>query len=474
MKFWKTTPLNLILYHISAVTIFGVFIYIILCVVILTAEKNKEVIKLNNKVLLFQKVDTEKELIDIVLKSNYTHQQDNTKQIYSYTNKKAELFGNAKVIKSDAGFKILLLKEIAYKQINLQPILLGTDKSLPLSAIYEKKSSESNKFLIQTVSIFGGVLMLGEAPDNIRILNLTLKKIALWGIIPTILFSIIVGNIFTYRSSRRIYEINKTLNLLTKGDFSARVRCTFNFTDDLLSIATNINMMATSHKTAIESLNQISSDIAHDLKSPIQRVQLSITEIQNLKSVPNKINGKLNDIQYEISSIINIFNSLLEIVQIEGSTLKASFKRINLAQLSNKIFDLYDPFVKKSSHVFTTNIKNNNNLFIMGNEELIGQLIVNLIENSIRHTPKGVKIKIQLKPYKNKLRLTISDNGPGIPTLYHKKVLDRLYRMEKSRTTPGSGLGLSLVNAIAKLHNAKLTLKNNNPGLIIILDFEPA
>tara|TARA_B110000008_G_C16928194_1_gene547633 strand:+ start:234 stop:1655 length:1422 start_codon:yes stop_codon:yes gene_type:complete len=465
----KKSPLNLMCYHIIIVTIFGVLSYIALCFIICTAEKKKEIIKLNNKILYFQKIDTEKELIDMVLDFSKTDHAKKRKEIYSYTNKKGELFGNAKLINSNAGIKLHLLEEATNKQIKIQPNLKTLNEKLPLTAFYQKDSN----FLIQAVPIFDGLLILGEEPTNLIMLHSTLKTIAIWGIIPTVFFAIITGKILTFRSTRRIDEINRTLNLLAKGNFSARVRNINSFKDDLLSIVKNINIMAASHETAIESLNQISSDIAHDLKSPIQRVQLSIAEIQNFKYIPNNIDIKLNNIHSEIEVILKIFNSLLEIVQIEGCTLKSSFKKINLTQLTNKCFELYEPFAKKSDHEIIYDIKENNNFFIMGNEELIGQLIVNLLENSINHTQKGTKIKVQLKPYKKSLRLVISDNGPGIPTSYHKKVLDRLYRMEASRTTPGSGLGLSLVNAIAKLHNAKLTLKNNNPGLIVILDFAP-
>lgn len=471
MKFFKITPLSLVFYHIAVVAIFAISLIIILQIITVNSDRNKEIVILNDKALRFQKVSTEKELIDLVLKLVDTQYLDIPKKIYSYTNKKGEVFGNAKVIESASGTQILLLKEIANKLTRSQTKFLGQNKALPLTVVNEKNNAINETFLIQTVTLFEGELILGTDTQRLKALYSRFINIALLAIIPTIIFSLICGKILTKRSSRKIYEINETLYSLSKGDLSARVRSTDNFSDDILSIAKNINMMATSHQNALETLNQVSSDIAHDLKSPIQRVQLSISKIQKLKSVPSEVKIKLNSIQNEINNILSIFNLILEISQMEVSSFKPPFDRIDLKQLIYKFVELYEPFAKQSDHQLIADFGVHNDLFVMGNEELIGRLIVNLIENSIHHTPKGVKIKIQLKHFDKYIRLIISDNGSGIPTSYHKKVLKRFYRMEASRTTQGSGLGLSLVSAIAKLHNAKLTLKNNDPGLIIMLDF---
>lgn len=474
MKLFKLTPLSLAFYHIVVVSIFTISLVIILQNITLRSDKDKEISILNDEALRFQKVSTEKELIDLILKLATSQDLDLPKKIYSYTNNKGEVFGNAKVIEIASRTKILLLKEIANKQTKLQTKFLGQNKGLPLTVVNEKNNAKNETFLIQTVSLFDGELILGTDTQKLKALGSRFTNIALLAILPTIIFALISGKILTNRSSRKIYEINETLYSLSKGNLSARVRSTDDFSDDILSIAKNINMMATNHQNAIETLNQVSTDIAHDLKSPIQRVQLSIAKIQKLESVPSEVNLKLNSIQDEINNISSIFTSILEIAQIEVSSYDPPFERVDLKQLTYKFFELYEPLVKQSDHQLIADFEVNNDFFIIGNEELIGRLIVNLIENSIHHTPKGVKIKIQLKHYDKYIRLIISDNGSGIPTSYHKKVLKRFYRMEASRTTQGSGLGLSLVSAIAKLHNAKLTLKNNNPGLIIMLDFVPA
>jgi signal transduction histidine kinase len=471
MKFFKITPLTLVFHHIVVVSIFGVSLLIILQIITFNTEKNKEIINLNNKILFFQEVETERELIELILKSIDTYYQVTPKQIYSYTNKKGEVFGNAKIIEGASGVNISFIKEISNKQKKSHTKLLAQNKAISLTDVFKKNITNNEYFLIQRISLFGGELILGKDIQRLRLLFSLMINIAVGSILPTIIFALIAGKILTNKSSKKIYEINETLSSLAKGDLNARVTYINNYSVDIFSIVKNINLMATAHKKTIETLNQISSDIAHDLKSPIQRVQLSIAEIQNFKSVPNKIDIKLNSIHNEIDDIMKIFNSILEISQMEVSSLKPDFKRINLTHIINIFFELYEPFVEQSDHKLIADFDKHNDLFVMGNEELIGRLIVNLIENSVYHTPKGVKIKIKLKQYNKCLRLIIADNGIGIPAQYHEKVLNRFYKMEISRTSDGSGLGLSLVNAIAKLHNAKLTLKNNDPGLIVMLDF---
>ena len=166
----------------------------------------------------------------------------------------------------------------------------------------------------------------------------------------------------------------------------------------------------------------------------------------------------------EADGIVATFQALLQIAQIEGGSPRARFSPVDLGPLAQTMTELYEPAATETGHALTLTLRNP--ATISGERTLLGQVVANLIENALRHSPPGpVALTI------DGATITVADRGPGIPAAERDTVLRRLYRLETSRSTPGSGLGLALVDAIVKLHGGTLTLADNAPGLRVSVAF---
>ena len=242
--------------------------------------------------------------------------------------------------------------------------------------------------------------------------------------------------------------------------------------DDLDQVAEQINDTLNHLQRLIARVDQSSTDIAHDLKRPIgrlrQRLDVALRTATGVPEFRREISASLE----EIDTIVETFEALLRIAQIEAGARRERFRRVDLRSLLTEVTEIYRPVVDDAGDELVVELSQSDSNLVNGDGELLIQLFVNLIENAIRHCPRGTMIRVTLEgdPVGG-LRVVVSDNGPGIPPNERDKVFHRLYRLEKSRSTPGSGLGLSLVAAIAELHGARLALGDNNPGLIVQIDF---
>jgi len=162
---------------------------------------------------------------------------------------------------------------------------------------------------------------------------------------------------------------------------------------------------------------------------------------------------------------------LLRIAQIETKSRRAKFKELDLSALVRDVLETYQPVLEDAGMSLVALANLDSNRMVRGDAQLLVQMVSNLVENCIRHCPPGTTITCEMKNPSDRVCLSIADNGPGIPAEEYDLVLQRLYRLEKSRTTPGSGLGLSLVKAVTDLHEAELSLEDNHPGLRISVNF---
>jgi signal transduction histidine kinase len=169
----------------------------------------------------------------------------------------------------------------------------------------------------------------------------------------------------------------------------------------------------------------------------------------------------------ELAGITATFQSLLQLAQVEGGQAKARFSPVDLTVLCQTIAEVFEPSAAEHGHTLTLAVPDRP-VKIDGDKALLGQMLSNLIENALRHTPQGTDVTLSLT---TDAMLTVADTGPGIPEAEREKVLQRLYRLDRSRHTPGNGLGLSLVEAVASLHGAKVTLADNTPGLRVRVAF---
>ena len=216
-----------------------------------------------------------------------------------------------------------------------------------------------------------------------------------------------------------------------------------------------------------EGLRQVSNDIAHDMRTPLTRVRQKIEIARDKLKATESCSGDLDSAIEEIDSLLVAFSALLRIAQIESGTRRSEFRKFDLSKTFQKIADDFEVVAEDSGRDLHAEI--DDDISIMGDNALITQMIVNLIENAICHTPKGSKISVGLSNTTSDIEAVIADDGPGIPDEMRERAFNRFYRMDKSRHTPGSGLGLNLVAAVATLHDMDVALVDNQPGLKVVL-----
>ncbi|MEC9196723.1 MAG: ATP-binding protein [Pseudomonadota bacterium] len=305
----------------------------------------------------------------------------------------------------------------------------------------------------------GGVLILGLSMTPLRELTETFVTLFLLSFVPTAVVSIFAGAYFARRAAGRVARIEEALALLSSGDLSVRIPAPFG-SDDLARIADGVNRLAERQEAATEQLRQVTTDIAHDLKTPIQRASVLLHDLELTFSEGSDGARLAGAAAEEIDRASNIFAAMLRIAQIEGGPRSAEFRPVDLCDTVREIAELYRPVVEEAGDILSLDLPSNG-IVVQGNAGLLGQALSNLIENAIRHTPRGSTIAISVT---DGPILAVADNGPGIPPAEREKVVRRFYRLERSRTSSGHGLGLALVAAIVNRHGARLTFGDNNPG----------
>ena len=331
----------------------------------------------------------------------------------------------------------------------------------------------ADSYLVLSAPVQGGVLTIGRSRERVTELGETFALVFLLGMLPTLALAATLGGWSAWRARDRVDAIRDTLRRLSAGALEARVPEPDRTDDDLAQIGHAVNRMAAAQAAATASLRQVSADIAHDLKTPIQRVSVLLERLDRLGPLTEPQRAVMDSAQDQTEQIVQTFQSLLQIAQIEGGGAEAHFAAVDLAAVVEGIVDLYRPSVEETGHALTLTLPSAP-CIVTGERNLLGQIVANLIENASRHTAPGSRIDIALAGDGRGVRLEVADSGEGIPADERQNVLRRLYRLERSRTSEGSGLGLSLVAAIAEVHGATLTLDDNAPGLAVRVAFPPA
>jgi signal transduction histidine kinase len=244
--------------------------------------------------------------------------------------------------------------------------------------------------------------------------------------------------------------------------------------DDLDHVAGQVNATLDHLQTLIENVNQASSDIAHDLKKPIGRLRRRLEVVRDSAGDVEEMRARVAESLSDLDSIVETFEALLRITQIEAGARKVRFCDFDLGSVLLEVADIYEPVAEEGGDRLECSVRDNQGAEIHGDRELLTQLFANLIENAIRHSPKSTRIGVDLFTRGDRHVAVVWDTGPGIPFDERENVFRRLYRLEKSRTTPGSGLGLSMAAAIAELHGATIKLDDNKPGVRISVSFPRA
>jgi signal transduction histidine kinase len=289
-----------------------------------------------------------------------------------------------------------------------------------------------------------------------------------WAFALTILLAAAGGGVVSLGFLRRIDAINRTSRAIIKGRLSDRVP-TRGTGDELDRLAVNLNEMLDRVQTLMESLRQVSNDIAHDLRTPLSRLRQRLEDMRLHARDNPDYEAAVDQVIADTDSILETFSALLRIAQIEAGTRREAFSTLDLSALCQSIVQTYEAVAEDGGRILRAEIAPG--IRVCGDRDLLTQMFANLIDNAICHTSAGTRVELTLKQGHSGPVACVSDTGRGIPYEDRDKVLRRFYRLERSRSTPGSGLGLALVAAVAEIHGIAVTLAGNQPGLEVTLDF---
>ena len=280
-----------------------------------------------------------------------------------------------------------------------------------------------------------------------------------------ILISFIGSFLIGYTIIHSISRISRTARRIVDGDFAERVPTRANDTDEMNQLADDLNHMLDRIEALITSQRQVTNNIANDLRSPLNRMRNRMeVALLDRNSGVGELREVIADSVEDAENLLKTFNALLNIAQVE-SRAKDDFKHESLSAICDDLAELYDVMTEEGEHSFAAHIERG--LDIMGNRQLIAQAITNLLDNAVKYTPSGGHITLTAEQRGENIHVSVGDNGHGIPPDKRDDVLKRFVRLDSARSTPGNGLGLSLVSAIVALHNGSLQLHDNKPGLRI-------
>jgi len=269
---------------------------------------------------------------------------------------------------------------------------------------------------------------------------------------------------------RRIDAINATAQQVTEGELSRRVSLSGQ-DDEFDELASHLNTMLARIEKLITGMRQVTDNVAHDLRRPLARVRNRIEVTLMEKRDSKEYRSVLEETLEDANELMQTFSALLEIAQAEAGSFRGEWKVVDLSALLEELGGLYLDEAEVQHKQFELQIAPN--LKVTGNRHLLAQAISNLLDNALKYTPACSTIRLQAAMQAGRLSLIVSDNGPGIATNQRDKVFERFVRLEPDRSTAGNGLGLSLVKAVADLHKAELKLEDNQPGLRVVLQFNP-
>lgn len=314
----------------------------------------------------------------------------------------------------------------------------------------------------------GYVLTVGHDAHDLHELVQFFEEGLIWTFAFAIPLALLGGMFVSAITLRRVETINRATMEIRSGNLARRIPLV-GTNDEFDRLAGNINSMLDGLEDLTDGLRQVSQDIAHDLRTPLTRVRQKLELAKSAAREPDRDVETLESSIADVDELLDAFNALLRIAQIESGTRKKGFRPFDLSEVFQRLVEDYEAVAQDSGRTITANLEQG--VTIVGDRSLIVQMAVNLIENAICHTPVGTEILVALARRNNTVRASIADNGPGIPEESHEKLFRRFYRLDKSRHTPGSGLGLSLVAAVARLHKTEVALEDNHPGLKVVLEF---
>ncbi|MGH8281174.1 MAG: sensor histidine kinase, partial [Gammaproteobacteria bacterium] len=312
-------------------------------------------------------------------------------------------------------------------------------------------------------------LLVGQSLDELIELRNTILALTVAAVLLVIIVGFLGGAWVGRGVLRRLQSVTRTADTIMAGDLSQRIPEEHG-QDEFDALAGKLNAMLERIEQLMKSTREVTENVAHDLRSPLTRLRGRAEMALMKRDDTARQKEALQKAIEETDGIVATLIAILSIAQIESGA-RRDWADVDLAAVCRDAAELYEPLAEEKQIHFTTEIGNTAQL--MGNRQLIAQAIGNLLDNAIKYTPAGGRVTLILAANGPQMIITVADNGPGIVSELRDKALERFMRLDTSRSTPGNGLGLSLVKAVAEQHGAALSLDDNHPGLRVSLSFRP-
>lgn len=334
---------------------------------------------------------------------------------------------------------------------------------------------EDGQALVRTVVLDSGFrLVVGRDIVERRGFTAIIFGGLVFAVIGIVVLSVLAGGLTAMRVLRRIDSISATSQKIMSGNLSERVPMTRR-NDEFDALAASLNEMLDRIEQLMKGLKEVTDNVAHDLKTPLTRLRNRAEAALRDDAGDEARQQALETTIAESDQLIRTFNALLMIARAEAGTPSGAFADTDIGAIVRDVAELYQPAAEEAGAELITEVEDT--LTLRANRELLGQVVVNLLENALKYAIRSESKKGEPEPIVNIsacssgdiITVMVADNGPGIPESDRERAMERFVRLEKSRTEPGSGLGLALVAAVARLHKGTFTLEDNQPGVRAIL-----
>jgi signal transduction histidine kinase len=350
--------------------------------------------------------------------------------------------------------------------------------------IDEADSAVEHRALVRVLQLPGGFrLLVGRDLEERERLHDIIISAGRWSIAIVVVLGIAGGFFVTRRVLNRVEAMTGTTQRIMSGDLSGRLPVS-GTNDELDRLAENLNAMLERIEALMHGLKEVTDNIAHDLKTPLTRLRNRAEEALRMAEDESQYRAALERTIEESDGLIRTFNALLMIARAESGQARDGMTDFDAAEIAHGVGELYEPLADDKGLVLRVEAPETAPMY--GNRELISQALANLVDNAIKYAApapalapasgdglenNGVQAEIVVKALGegDRILLTVADTGPGIPESDRTRAVERFVRLEQSRSEPGSGLGLSLANAVARLHGGELRLEDNQPGLRSVL-----
>jgi signal transduction histidine kinase len=289
-----------------------------------------------------------------------------------------------------------------------------------------------------------------------------IKTAVILGVVLTFVIGGFTGFLVTRRSVGRIESINATSRAIMASGLDKRIPLR-GTRDEWDAVAENLNLMLDRIETLMGEVKQVSDNVAHDLRTPLTRMRGRLEKAYHAERQADADQALIADTIADLDSVLRIFASITRIAQIETQARKGGFRTVNLVEIAGEVVELYDAAAEQDATRLT--LSGDREVLVTGDRDLLFDAIANLVDNAIKHGRAGGQVTVSSESLDGRPVISVADDGPGIPPAQRAHVFKRFYRLEQSRYTPGNGLGLSLVAAVAHLHGARVELLDNAPGL---------